>query len=294
MKSLLKISTIVLILTYITLTLLGNKGEYAAEKKMWAISKEYGQITKDPKSVPAANFDKVIEKFDRFTRTYPNSKLVPTAQIRAGRLFALRKDYKSSRARFEDMIKQYSDSEEIGVRAVSEIGRTYADEEDWANVTKTHERIIRDYPETRIGLISPIMMAGFQAEKNGILAGEKSYDAAIEHYQRLADKSDNPVIQFRALRLKALSLMVRKRWQECVQTLGKILNEYADDGVIDVRTADDIIKTINTVSVTYLNDIDLPISIYQEFIDKHPNSQVIAIFEEIIRSLKAFKNLPTG
>jgi tetratricopeptide (TPR) repeat protein len=294
MKQLVKIFIILAAALYIVLSLLGGKGEYAAEREIWSINKNYIQISRDPKIIPDVTFDKAIKQFNNFLKHHPKSKLNPMAHILIGRLHALKKDYKTSRNKFEEITQIYKDTPNISVRAVSEIGRTYINESDWANLVRTQERIIKEYPLTDIGLVSPILLARFQNEKNGILAGDKSYDFAIEHYQQIAAQNSGTEFELKALRYKAMCLMVRKRWRESVLTLGSVLNKFSDKGMIDIRTADDLIKAINTVSVTHLNDIELPISIYQEFINSHPNNPINKFFEEIIRSLRMFKQQPVN
>ena len=169
MKKTLLILTVILGCVFILFSVLGRKGEYLAEKKFWKINKKFVEISRDPKAVPEASFEAILRDYEKFIKKFPHSKLVPLAYIYEGQVYLIKKDYDKSRIKFEEITKKYADKPGICVRAVSEISRTYALEEDWDNLLSTYQRIVRDYPLTGLGFQTPITIAQFYISRNILL-----------------------------------------------------------------------------------------------------------------------------
>ena len=58
---------------------------------------------------------------------------------------------------------------------------------------------------------------------------------------------------------------------------------------MDGRRAQNIISTINTLSIIQMKDYDLPIKIYQDFINVNPNHPFNGQIQKLIDDIKLLK-----
>ena len=93
-------------------------------------------------------------------------------------------------------------------------------------------------------------------------------------------------IEFNALRFLATTYFKQKEWSKGVETLEKVLLEYPDRQYLTVQRAEVIIKTINTVSLTQLQDYNVPLKIYEGFIARNASHPLNSVLKEMIKGLK--------
>ena len=274
---------------FVLFFLLGRNSDYAIEQMTWKVQREYIDILKDPKVVPEQTFNKVIRDYQKIIARYPNSKLTPAIRMLVGNVYHVKKDYETSREKFNEIIKLYPQNRELQAQALSAIGRTYEAQDNWPGARKIYDRIVANYALTRIGLGVPIYIANHYKTQNDYQKTMDAYDRAITHYNALAAQNPDSPVEYNSLRYLGNCYLDQKRWQEAVKILGKITDKYGRPEYMGIRTLDTILKTINTVSVYQLKNYELPRQIYQDIITKNPNHPWKDYFQKMIDTLSMLK-----
>lgn len=279
----------ILISVFIVLSLFDIRGEYAAEKAMWRINQKFGRITKDPDSIPEAEFKSVIKNYLAFKNKYSYSKLAPIAHLLAARVYLAKKDYVKAREVYEEIIKAYKNNPNICAQAIFEIGESYNRENNFQNMVAALKRLIKEYPLTDLGFQAPISLAELCIKKGDLELGQKYLNEAIFHYNALILKYKEPSVVFNAKRSVVICYMALKQWNKALDTLSEILMKFPETKYLNAQRADKIISSINMITITKLKNYDLPIGIYQDFIDKYPKHPYRNALEAMIKSLKLLK-----
>ena len=274
---------------FVLFSLLGRNSDYAIEQTAWKVQREYIDILKDPKVVPEQTFNKVIRDYQKIIERYPDSKLTPGIRMLVGNVYHVKKDYETSREKFDEIIKLYPQNRGLQAEALSAIGRTYEAQDNWPGARKVYDRIVADYALTLTGLGVPIYIANHYKTQNDYQKTMDAYDRAITHYNTLAAQNPDSPAEYNSLRYLSNCYLDQKRWREAVEVLGKITDKYGRPERMHIRTLDIILKTINTVSVYQLKEYELPLQIYQDIITKDPNHPWKDYFQKMIDTLSTLK-----
>lgn len=274
---------------FILFSLLGRNSDYAVEQMAWKVRRAHMDILKDPKVIPAQTFDEVINGYQKIINRYPNSKLIPGLRMLVGNAYHVKKDYETSREKFNEIIKLYPQNKELQAEALGAIGKTYEAQDNWPGARKIYDRIMAEYALTRMGLGIPIYIANHYKAQNDYQKTLDAYDRAITHYNTLTAQNPDSPVEYTALRYLGDCYLDQKRWREAVDVLGKITAKYGLPGHMNTHTRDIILKTINTVSVHQLQDYELPLQIYQDIITKNPNHPWKDYFQKMVNALSTLK-----
>lgn len=243
-----------------------------------------------PELVPEITFDQLIGRYNLFIKDYSYSQLVPLAQIYIGKVNIARKDYQAARTIFENMITAYPGNKEIGAQAVAGIGSSYILEEDYENAIRTYDRITKEYPLTELGLKAPLLKMRYYLQKNtGAEAKQRAYQEAIGYYDHLISDNKGTRMEYQVLKMKASVYLEIEMYREAVHVFGEILVSFASSPYLSSERIGNLVKTINTIAMTQLKDVDLPISIYSKFIELHPDHPYSKILSSMIVNLEASK-----
>ncbi len=289
MKKTLIIYIVILSVIFVILSFLGIKGEYAVEKKVWKLHKQYADILKDPNVIPDKTFEKVIRGYQRIIEQHPQSRLTQGIHFIIGRVYLLKKEYTTARAKFNEIVGLYPENQETQAQAFAAIGQSHELEKNWPEASKTYEQILKNYPLTPTGLGIPVYLANHHKKTNDYQKTMEAYERAVAHYASVAAQNPDSHIEYNALRYLANCYLEQKRWSEAINTLGKILEKYADAQHMNVKTADTIIKTINVVSSYQLKDYDAAINIYKNIISKKKDHPLNAYLQKMIDAFSQLK-----
>ncbi len=282
MKKILIIFVSVLAGLFIGLFLLGQRGDYTVEKKVWRLHQEYVDIAKDPAVIPDRTFDDVIAAYEKIISQYPDSNLTPGLYIRLGEIYALRKDYEKAREVLGKIVQLYPDNRELCADAIFKTGKTYELAENWVKASQIYTGIIKTYPETDTALGVPVYIAGYYRKQNDFQKTMEAYEIAIGYYNRTASEYAGEKAGLTALRLLSNCYLEQNRWQESINTLGRILEKYSTSGFLEANDVDMTIKTINIMSAYQLKDYNVAIALYQGIIDRNPELPLSSYLQKVI------------
>jgi len=289
MKKSITVYLVILVGVYVIFSVLGSKSEYAVEKSLWAVQKQYQNIAKDPEAVPPKGYDDLIERYQKVIHQYPESDKVKMIHFVIGNIYALKKDYEAARRQYEKIKNLYAQDMESVAQAGVRTARTYEMQDNWPKAHEGYQRIVRDYPLTMTGLGVPIYVAAYYKDQNDYEQTLKAFDEAVQYYRKIAKDEDGKQPSFTAMRYLANCYLEQKRWEEAIETLGETLEKYSLPGFLDMKSADIIIKTINVVSAYQLKNYDKAVGIYQGIIDRKPAHPLVGHLQKMIDAFSQLK-----
>jgi len=268
---------------FVVLSVLDNT-DYALEKKLWRVHKQFNQAAADPQAVPSRKFDSIVSQYQKLVDKYPHSRLTARIHMQAGMTYLLKKDDAKAMETFQDILRLYPKDKVIGSVALLNIGNIYERQEEGNKALEIYNKIIDDYLLTTVGLNMPLYIANYHLRNNEKEKGERAIDRAISIYKKVAEEYDQEAFGFDASRFLVTCYYAKEDWREAVNTLGGILLEYAKSKFMNPQRALLLVKSINTVSITKVKDYDLPRKIYLQFISENPNHPFNKVLEGMLDS----------
>ncbi|MBF0522887.1 MAG: tetratricopeptide repeat protein [Candidatus Omnitrophica bacterium] len=292
MKKTIIIFIVILAGLFIYLSYVDSKGEYAAEEALWKINKQAMEISKDPDSVPSATYERIEKKYYEFINKFPKSKLTPMAHILIGRLYAVQKNYSKALEKFKFVVKEYSQDPSVAITATIELGKIYEETKDYDDLIGTHKQILRNYPLTAIGLKVPVIIAKIYSNRGDQVSADKAYKDAIAHYKDVIGQKPDTFAAYESMRYAAVCYLDLGKQPEALTLLGGVLIKSANTGYLNRRTATVLLETIDSIAGVNMENRNLAIKIYKDFISAHPKHTLSAVMQTIIIKLGEIKAEP--
>ena len=132
-----------------------------------------------------------------------------------------------------------------------------------------------------------------------ISQAQAAFQEALEHLKDLEAKHKGTDIELNSLRLQAKCNLFQQKWEPAVEAYGRILSRSAALNKLNMKQAEFLIKTINTLSGTQVKDYGVPVRIYKKFISENPQHGLNPVILKLIRSFelmqadKSQNNKPT-
>ena len=285
MKKTILLLIILIIGVYVSLRFLAKNDDYAIEKILWGLNNEIIDLAKDPKAVPPDQFDSVIERCRKVIAEYPDSKIILKPYLDVARLYTLKEDYATSRIEYARAIDNFEENHEVVAGIMSSIGRTYEMEENWKSANEVYQRIIKDYSGTRVGLNMPLYIAYHYRQLNDYTHTVESFQAAINHYRSLINKHPDTLLAFRSYNNLARTYLDQMRWEDGLKVYGEILTVYAVPKKIPAQRAQNIIKTMNTISAAKLKNFNIVTEIFNQIMIENPDHEMTKYLNILVQSL---------
>lgn len=286
MKKSLTIFIAILIALYAFLSLLDTKSDYVIEQRLWRVDKKLTEVAKDTNVVPDQTYHDLVFQYQKIIDRFPNSRLTARARMSLAHVYFIKKDYPKTREKLTEVILDHSADKELCARAIFMTGKVFEIEGDWPHALEAYKRIMAEYPFTSVGYSAPLYIATYYENKNIPRQTDQALDEAVLHYKRISMEHPNSLIEFNALRLLATTYFKQKEWSKGMATLEKVLLEYPDRQYLTIQRAGLIVKTINTVSLTQLQDYNIPIQIYERFIAQNTSHPLNSVLTEMIKGIK--------
>ena len=93
MKKIILSSISILIITFVTLSILGERSEYVAEKLLYGALKEYKKVIANPEVAPPGLLSSVQSKLKRVITKFPESKAAKAAYVKLVEVCLIDKKY---------------------------------------------------------------------------------------------------------------------------------------------------------------------------------------------------------
>lgn len=275
----------IIIFLFIFLSIVDNS-DYGLEKRLFRVQKQFNQAARDPRAVPDQKFDHIVEQYRKLIEKYPHSKEVPKIYMQMGMTYLLKQDIGKARTTFQEIINKFPENEEICTVALLNIGNTFESEKKEKEAIDIYEGILSKYPLTEVGLNMPLYMANYYLKVDQKEKSNEMIRRAVLFYKKISKENPQTLQEFNALRLLVTAYYAQENWREAVNTLGKILLDYGNKKYLTPQRANLIIKSINTVSITKVQDYHLPRDIYQKFMSQYPEHPLSKVLADMLNALK--------
>lgn len=275
---------ILLIFTYIGLSLLEGKGDYTAEKLLWQANSKLREAAQNPETIPDFDFNKIIAIYQKIIKKYPHARVTPQTHIYLGKAYLAQKKFDVAREKFKIVCSKYSKDIELCADSISAIGKSYEEEGKWTKAYEIYQSVVQKYPLTETGLSLPLYVTSYYRSQNAKEKEQEAYTTAIAYYRALAEKHPQSAIEFRTIRYLSNLHILEQNWSAAVETIGYLLIKYPSP-----RMASPLIRSINTIALMHLNDPAQAVKIYQKFIDKNPKHPLNQVLEEMITAFAKLK-----
>ena len=224
-----------------------DKSNYVIERQLWHVQKKFDRIALDSKTVPDAEFEEVAESYRKIMKRFPHSQITPRVPLQIGKVYTLKKDYKKAREILYEMVKQNSSNSNLSAEALADIAWIYELENNWSEALNIYEGIIEKYPLSNVGINTPIYIAEYYQKNNNPSQAKAAFNKAITFYKKVSRENPNSLYDFTALRLLASALFSTEEWQQGIEVLGKVLNNYPDPEYLSPERANLLLKSINMI-----------------------------------------------
>lgn len=255
-------------------------GEYGAEKLFWRANKSYVRLLKNLKAAKPEDFQKVIISFRRIVLQYPKWPNSAQAQFSIGLLYAMQNNNVKGKTEFEKVLKNYPKNADVCANAQFSIGKIYESQDNWDKALVCYKKITIDYPYTHIAYQIPLYIAGYYKRKNQDAQAEATYKEAIERYKSIVKEHPNTLAAITAQNFIVASLLDQKKWNEAVEYLQSLVDVYPGSAL-----ARKSLYTMGAIYQKQLNQLQKAINIYQELIEKYPDSKEAKSAKEQIKTI---------
>lgn len=279
-------SLLILTMVFFVLWKLDVHGPYHQEKTLWRLEKRFNDLARDPENTPPVVFGALAKDYTQFIEKDFDPASVIAAQLQLARIYILERDYQAARQSLEKMIASYKDNPDVAVGAIAEIGRTYTIEKKDEEVIACYRRIKNEYPLTALGLIAPLTIYEIYNSKGKKDQAKAALNEAIGYYQKFIGEHRGETAGFITQNYLAKAYLASREWESALQLYEGLLAGYADSNYFTPEVSDSLLRAINTLSITKLNDYGRPVKVYENFIAMHPRHPINPLLESIIGGIK--------
>ncbi len=275
----------ILVGMYLVLSLV-DTSEYRVEKRLWRLHKHLSSLAQDPKAVPDAQFDRLINDYRGLIKRFPKSRYVPQMHSEIGSLYLMNHKFSDARAVYGEVVAKFSDQTEVVAKAMVDIGNTHVFENRMDLAVPVFLQIQKQYGRTEVGFMMPLYIAGLYRNANQLSESRAYLDKAVQFYREIIDNDQEPeVVRLSAYQSLATTYIAQEKWEDALGVLKRGVVDFADSDLMTPQRLSMLTRMINVIAVVHLNDYDKAIGFYTNFIQDHPGHPLNQFLEKVIESL---------
>jgi len=280
----------ILVVIFALLTFM-DTSDYALEKKLWRIKREFNIITHDPRGVPFQKYGKIINDYEDLIKRFPKSRQLSVVYLQLGRTYLLQRNFEEAIKNFQVILDKYPQSEAPASEALFYMAKTYEEKGDATTAVQVYGKILEKYPLTKIGLDIPLDIMDYYHRIHQPEQAKKARKEAIVFYQRMAEETNDSYLRLKILRRLSTAYGLAEDWENALQALEKAFFDWPQYNDMNANAVDGVIQSINSIAILHLKDHDRAMSIYQKFIQQNPEFEGTPKIKEVVKALEHFKNL---
>lgn len=284
MKKVVIILIFILITVHVTLSVLGSRGEYAAEKLFYRAMKVNSRIVVNPDVAPPPVLAQVENDLKTLITKYPNANITRTANTVLVEFYTTYKQYDKALDVVGSMMDKYKSDEVIMSTAHFMKGDIYEKQDNWPKALAEFELLRDKYPYSRLGIQIPIYIAKHYDSKGQGSEASSAYSEARSFYRRIEKEHSGSGLGLAASTLLFQTYMNTRNYEEAGKVLEETINTYMGQPVIL-----QLIGQVENVFVTKLNEPQKAIEIYKNISGKIPDGKFKKVLQKRIDDLSAKK-----
>ena len=204
------------------LAVAGCSESYRAERLFWKAQQLAAPIMKSPNSASTEQLTHAIEAFQRVVTQTPGTMWAARAQIIIGSLEAMMKHYDQARSAYGLVLQNYSQYNDLCLRARYATAKTFEVEQKWDEALKAYQEIAEYHAWTRPGLEAPLYIAAVYDKRRQPQQAKIAYERAARTYLRLIPDAPAPEM---AVQVKGYLTVAYQRlgeWDKAITLLQEL------------------------------------------------------------------------
>lgn len=255
---------------------------YQQERALWWIQNDFKKIANPFASENERLVQKIIDRYNGFIQKHPNSTLVPKAKLMLGATFKSQAKYSEARLVFEEITRSYPYDNEVVAKAQFAIAQSYEIEDNWPKAVTVYRAIVKEYPLTLTGFSIPFYLGGFYQVRGLTSTARNAYIEAAEFYQNIAVNHPDSPLGLSALKFVVKSYLAVGEWMNAYYAAREALMRYPLSSSLQ-----ETILMIHEICIKKMNDPELVIKTYAEFISRNPGHPINKVLDKSINKLKS-------
>ncbi|MBU1854026.1 MAG: tetratricopeptide repeat protein [Candidatus Omnitrophica bacterium] len=254
---------------FILFLLIGSAGctdQYRSERDFYRATKLSRNILINPEAIPPREFQRAVNAYKLVIERYPDTWSAKKAGVALGSLYLAKGAYREAREKFEEILGIYPADKNVAAEAKFLIGKSYENEEMWDKAILEYQELIKDYPDTVIGIGLPMYIAQYYEKGKDIIERNRIYGDVIMHYTEISEENPNTEIAFKADSFIAMCYLKIENWPQAVKSLGKLAMDYPMNENIELT-----LRMVEDISVSKLNSPELAVEIFDKFLKEYPD-----------------------
>jgi tetratricopeptide (TPR) repeat protein len=273
---------LILIAVYIVLSILGSRGEYAAEKLFYRAMKANEKIVVNPDVAPPKLLTSVENDLHKLLEKYPNSNTAKSARMALADFYVMRKKYDKALSTVDDIIKTAEKDASVLSKARFFKGNIYEKQDKWEKALKEYTILRDEYADTPLGVQMPLYIGKYYTAKSKEAEANKAYGEAVLFYEKLEKENKGKMIGYVALTLLRETYMAMGDYEKAGGVIENTINEYPAP-----LTFAQQLPYAELIFVNTLKRPEKAIEIYKSVIEKTKDKQLIEILQKKISQLEA-------
>ncbi|MBN2483171.1 MAG: tetratricopeptide repeat protein [Candidatus Omnitrophica bacterium] len=244
---------------------------YMAERRFWHAEREAAKIfAKAPSGkLSDEQLAKVIGIYEEVAKDYPLEKVAAQIHFSLSRIYFSQGKFDIARRELTRIVQNFSADTKIAPQAYFGLGNIYEAEKKWPQAKEEYEKIIDLYPLSTLGLTIPMYLVQHYQQVDDQAAKEAAYEKGVKNYMALIDKYNQtsvaPVIKDH---LASLHILMGKP-QAAIDLWDETIKNYSQ-GTAPLKAY----LSKAGVYENQLKDFPKAIGVYNEFLEKFPNTPI--------------------
>lgn len=284
MKKIILILLLILAGLAITLSMLGSRGEYAAEKLYYSAMKTINKLDVNPDVVPPKLIDAVASKMKKILQKYPDTDIAKTTYIKLAEFYIGYKKYDQALVLLNEMIKKYNKN--TGILSMSHFlkGLVHEKQNKWSQALDEYQIVRDDYRDTKLGMEIPLYIANYYSKKGADAAASQAYNDAALFYKKLEKENNGKMLGYISSVLLIQTYFNAGDYEQAGNVLGDTFDKYKS-----VATLNQLLPQVEIIYVNKLKQPEKAVEIYKNIQKNYPNDKLKKILQKRIEELEAKK-----
>lgn len=265
----------------IIILLMGCTQEYKLERMYYHANKKYIQILENPSKPNTAQIDQVIADFDKIININPNWGGIGNVRYAIAHLYFLKKDFTKAREKFKKFISDFHFQTGMCLQARFFIGLSYEQEDRWDEALAVFEKIIKDYPLSRMAMELHYYIAQYYQRHKNYHQAEQVLREAITNYEKIIN--DYPYEKNLIIIIEDFIINTYEKlndWHGVIDTLEEIVVRHHNTD----RGAESLYRLAKIYESK--KKIKKAIAFYNQFIKDYPDHKLVSTTKTKIHSLQ--------
>jgi tetratricopeptide (TPR) repeat protein len=272
---------IILIAVYVTLSILGARDEYPAERLFYRALKTNEKILINPDVAPPKMLASVEKDLKVVLTKFPDSRTAKVAHLSLAEFYIINKRYDNSLSVLNDII--VAEGQDVAMLSKAHFlkGSIYEKQGQWNKALEEYAILRDEYTDTSLGVQVPLYIGRYYTGKGEEAEAKAAYGEAISFYENLERNNKGSLLGYTAATLLREAHISIGDYERAGRVIEDTINNYSSDLVFA--------QQMPYVEVIFVNALKRPekaVEIYKKVRQKAKDEKLIEILDEKIAQLE--------